>query len=129
VIYGVGHVPLERPDGLPLGLLLGHLLLEVDPSFRVLLADLADGHHVDGVVELAVAPTTQPVNGVTTRRQLDRSDAGIGGEPIAVREASHVTRVADELAGQDGAHAIELGEGRPRCEDCRLRVHANLVRA
>ena len=29
-IDGVADVTLERPDGLPLGLALGHLLLEVD---------------------------------------------------------------------------------------------------
>ena len=51
-VDGVAHVALERPQGLSLGLALGHLALEVDPTIRVRLADLGDRHHVDGVVEL-----------------------------------------------------------------------------
>ena len=72
-IDGVGDLALERPDGFPLGLAVGHLLLEVDPALGVLLADLADGHHVDGVVQLAVAPATEAVEGPAPRGVLDGS--------------------------------------------------------
>ena len=118
-IDGVGDVPLERPDRLSLGLAFGHLLLEVGPTVRVRLSDLADGHHVDRMVELAVAPTAQPVDSPTARRQLDWRDAGIGGELVPTREPTDVTRVADELTGQDRAHAIEIGERGARRLDSR----------
>ena len=112
-IDGVADVTLERPDRLPLGLALGHLLLEVGPALGVGLADLADGHHVDGMVELTVASPAEPVDDPTTRGDLDGSDPGVGGELVPVGEPADITGVADERAGQDGTDAVELGQEVP----------------
>ena len=109
-IDGVADLSLERPDGFPLGLALGHLLLEVDPTLRVLLADLADGHHVDGVVELAVAPAAEAMDDPSSRGALDGGHTGIGGELVPVGEPTDVTGVTDQSAGQDGPDAIEIGQ-------------------
>jgi len=50
----VGDLALQGADGVLLGLARGHLLLQVDPTLGLGLTDLADSHHVDGVVELPV---------------------------------------------------------------------------
>src|SRR5664280_573077 len=107
-IDGVADVTLERPDRLALGLPLGRLLLEVDTPLRVLLADLADGHHVDGMVELAVASSAQPMDDPAAGGQLNWGHSGIGGELVPGGEPTDVSGVADQLAGQDRTYAIEL---------------------
>ena len=66
-------------------------------------------------VELAVAPAAESVDGPTTRRQFDWRHAGIGGELVTTLEPADVTGVADELTGQNRTHAVEVGEGGPRC--------------
>jgi hypothetical protein len=96
-IDGVADVTLERSDRLPLGLPLGHLPLEIGAALRVLLADLADGHHVDGVVELAIAPATEAVDDPTAGGQLDGGDTGIGGELVPGSETPDIAGVADRL--------------------------------
>ena len=59
---GVDNVSLQRPYRLPLGLALGYLLLEVDPSIGNDLLGLTDGQNVDHMVESMVASMTQPVD-------------------------------------------------------------------
>src|ERR1700676_1052013 len=113
-VHGVADVSLEGADGYPLGLSLGEHPVEVDPTFGVVLADLADGHHVDGVVELTVAPSTEPVDDPTTGGQLDGSYSGIGGELVPGGEPTDIPGVADQLTGQDGTDAVELGQRGPR---------------
>jgi hypothetical protein len=51
---GVGDAPLEAPQRLLTGFALRDLLAVIDPSSSV-RPSLADGDHVQGVVELAVA--------------------------------------------------------------------------
>jgi hypothetical protein len=48
---------------------------------------------------------------------LDRCHARIGGEVIPVGEALNVAGVTDHHAGNDGAHAIDLGQGGLRGPD------------
>jgi len=69
----VGDLPLERPDGFLLGLALSHLLVEVRPPLGVGLSDLANGRHVDGVVELPIAPSGQPVGHPSSGGDFDGS--------------------------------------------------------
>ena len=99
---------LKRPQGFALGLALGHFALEVDPTIRAWVADLGERGDVDGVVELAIASTRQPMGDPTSRRVLDRGHARIGGEVVLVSEAPDVTGVPDHHAGNDGTHAIDL---------------------
>ena len=91
-VDGVGDLSLERPDGFPLGLAFGHLSLEVGPALRLGLTDLADGHHVDGVVELTVPSPGQSVDDPATRGELDGGGAVVGGElvPVVNRRMSPV---------------------------------------
>ena len=94
-VDGVCDVSLERADCLPLGLALGHLALEVGPTLRVGLADLTDGHHVDGVIELPVAATAQTVDGAPPGGKLDGCHAGIRSELVPAGESADVTGVAN----------------------------------
>ena len=50
-MHGVADLPLERSECFPLGLPLGHLPLEVDPTLGTVLADLGDRHHVHGMID------------------------------------------------------------------------------
>src|SRR5215207_11334978 len=70
-VDGVADVALQRPEGFPGGLALGHAPVEVGATVRVGLAELADGGHVDGVVELAVPALRDPVHDPATRGELD----------------------------------------------------------
>ena len=79
---------LEGAQGFSFGLALDDLAIEVGPTRRVGLADLAYGHHVDGVVEPTMTPQREPVEYPTARGVLDRSDARIGGEAVPVGEAT-----------------------------------------
>src|SRR5664280_1204938 len=126
-IDGVTDVTLEGADRLPLGLAFRHLPLEVDPALRVLLADLADGHHVDGVVELAVASPAQPMDDPATGGQLDWGHSGIGGELVPGGEPTDVSGVADQLAGQDRTDAIEPCQRGPRSLNGRLDPFVGLL--
>jgi hypothetical protein len=97
-IDGVADLMLEGPDRFPLGLALVYLSLEVDPTLGALLADLADGHHVDGVVELPVASSAETVDDPASRGVFDGGCTCIGGELIPVGEPTDVTGVADQSA-------------------------------
>lgn len=67
-VASVGDLALERPEHLHLGLALFDPAVEVDPAGRVGLADLADGRHVDGVVQLAVATLGEAVDNLSPLR-------------------------------------------------------------
>lgn len=113
-VDGVADVALQRTDRFLLRLSLGDLALEVGASVRPRLADLADGGHVDGVVELPVAASRHPVHDAAARRELDRCRAVVGGEGVPAGEAAGVAGVADDLARDDRADAVEVGERGPR---------------
>ena len=52
---GVADLALEGPERLFVRFSLGQLLLVVGAAFAVLVAELGDRGHVDGVVDAAVA--------------------------------------------------------------------------
>src|SRR6516162_3646906 len=85
------------------GLAFGPFLVVVGAAGAVLVADLGDRGHMDGVVEAAVAAPGQPVDFPAARGDLDRGGAGVGGEVIPVREAGDVADVADDRGGDDRA--------------------------
>jgi hypothetical protein len=70
------------------------------------LAELADGGHVDGVVQLAVPAFGGPVHDAATGGELDRGGAVVGGVAVPVGEPGDVCAVADEHGGDDGATPI-----------------------
>jgi hypothetical protein len=59
-IKRVADVTLERAQRLSLGFALGDLAIKVGPTLRMGLTDLADRHHVDGVVEATMTPQREP---------------------------------------------------------------------
>src|SRR3954451_8682401 len=61
-VGGVADVALQRSECFTFRLALGDAPLEADPSFGSGLGDLADGSHVQRVVEVTVAPWGQPVD-------------------------------------------------------------------
>ena len=69
----------------------------------------------------------------TPRGVLDRSDPGIGGEAVPVGKAVDVAAVADQRAGEDRAHAEQIGERglrRPHGgADATMRLFDLLVEA
>ena len=60
-IDGVGDVALEGAQGFSFGLALDDLAIEVGPTGRWGLADLAYGHHMDCVVEPTMTAEREPV--------------------------------------------------------------------
>ena len=73
----VANVPLKRADGFPLRLALGNLPLEVRPTLRVDLVDLADGHHVDGMVSWRLP---RRLRRWTIRPPEESSNSGFAGQ-------------------------------------------------
>jgi hypothetical protein len=74
-VDGVADVALQRPQGLSGGFALGHPAVEVGAPVGVGLAELADGGHVDGVVQLAVPAFGDPVHDAAPGGELDRRGA------------------------------------------------------
>src|ERR1019366_852142 len=71
-IHGVRDLTLEGAQRFLGRLAFGHLAIEVLPPFAR-VADLADGDHMDGVVEASVAPGVEPVSHSRTARGFDGS--------------------------------------------------------
>jgi hypothetical protein len=74
------------------------------------VADLGDGDHVDGVVELAVATRVEAVPDDGTAGGFDRSGGVVAGVVPGAREPGDVTAVADEIGGDDRPNPVDLGE-------------------
>jgi len=70
----VAEVPLQRADGVLLGLALGQLAFEVGPALGAAMPDLADGGQVQSVVEATVARREARC---TTRGPEDRSTGAV----------------------------------------------------
>ena len=51
---------------------------------------------------------------LSARGELDRRRAVVGGELVPVGKSAHVAGVANDRAGEDGPHAEQLGQRRPR---------------
>jgi hypothetical protein len=81
------------------------------------IADLGDGCHMDGVVELAVAATGESVDASVAGGDLDRCGAGVGGEVISAGEAVDVADEAEHRRGDYWSDAVDLGEGGLRGGD------------
>jgi hypothetical protein len=60
-VDGIGDAPLERTHGFFLGLAFGDLALEERAARGMREADLGDRGDVEGVVELSVSPSREPM--------------------------------------------------------------------
>ncbi len=92
-------------------LALGDLAVVAGAAVAVPVADLGDGGHVDGVVDAPVAAQRQPAGDPPSGGHLDGGGAVAGGETVAAGEPRDVASVADHGAGDDRAHAEDLGDG------------------
>src|SRR5215207_3192992 len=106
----IADAPLEAPQRLLTRFALRDLLAVVGPAPSV-RPGLADGDHVQGVVELAVPGQREPVAHHLPAGGLHRRRAGVGGEVGLGREPRHVADRPDDLRGQYGTYAEDLGEG------------------
>src|SRR5215217_1937360 len=106
---GIGDAPLEAPQRFLTGFALCDLLAVVGPAPNV-RPGLADGDHVQGVIEPAVSGQREPVTHHLAARDLHRRRAAVGGKVGLSREACRVADRAHDLCGQYGAHAKDLGE-------------------
>ena len=95
----------------------GDLAVVVGAAGGAVVADLGDGGHVDGVVELAVAAPGEPVDLAVAGGRLDRGGAVVGGEVVAGGESVDVADVAEHGRGDDGADAVDLGDRGRRAGD------------
>jgi hypothetical protein len=110
-VDSVADASLEGPHRFFAAVALGLLAQVVGPSGGV-VADLGDGDHVDGVVELTVAARVQSVSDDRAAGGLDGRGAVVAGGVPGRREAANVAGVAEEVGSDDGADPLELGDRR-----------------
>jgi hypothetical protein len=85
-VHGVADMAFEGSDGFLVGFALLDPPFEVGPAVGVGLAELADGGHVHGVVEVSVAALGEAVHGPPAGGELDRGGAVVGGVAVGVGE-------------------------------------------
>jgi hypothetical protein len=112
LVDGVADLPLEGAQRFFAGLALGDLLVVVGAAVAVLVADLGDGGHVDGVVQAPVPAHRQAVDDPVAGGHLDRRGAVIGSETVPAAEPGHLADVAGHRSGDDRADPEDLGQGR-----------------
>src|SRR5215475_9714539 len=114
-VNGVADVALEGAGRLFAGLALGQLVVEVGAALAVLVADLGDRGHVDGVIDAPVPAPRQPVDPPIPRRHLDGRCAVVGGEAAAAGEPGHLAGGADHGGGDDRAGTEDPRQAGARC--------------
>jgi hypothetical protein len=72
----VAYASFEATQRLLVGFSFFGLAVVVGPAFAVAETDLGDDHHVDGVVQPAVAAPGEPEDLVVTRGDFDGRGAG-----------------------------------------------------
>jgi hypothetical protein len=95
-------VPFEASDRFAVGFAAFALSGDVEGTLRV-TTDLADGEHVDGVVELAVAAAVAAVAVCASGGHRNRSASGDARELRIAGEAVNSGDLADQLGGDDHA--------------------------
>src|SRR5947207_4663614 len=118
-VDGVADAALEAAERFFAGLALGQLAVEVGAAFAVLVADLGDRGHVDGVIDAPVPAPRQPAGPAVPRRHLDGRGAVVSGEPVAAGEPGHLAGGADHGGGDDRADAEDFGQAGARFLDRR----------
>jgi hypothetical protein len=89
---------------------LGDLAVVINAPDGVVIADLGHGSHVQGVVELPVPASEEPLNVVVARGHVDGCGPVVGGEPVSGREAVNVADLAEHSRGDDRADAVDVGD-------------------
>ena len=129
----VGDASFEGSDGFAVGLVFGEASLVVGVALGAGSADLGGGGGVDGLVDLAVASAVESVALNPAAAGLERggavvhSEAGLGGE------AGGVAGLCEDVRGDEGSDAVDVGEagscvgdssGDPCAERVDLAVEA-----
>ena len=109
LVHGVGEVPFERAEGVASGASLGAAALEVGAGSRV-VASLGERHHVQGVVEAAVAAPVEPVALCLARAGGDGGGAVEAGEAGLAGDAADVADLTDDAGGAEVADPDQAGQ-------------------
>src|SRR5207247_10915688 len=75
------------------------------------VADLGDGHHVQGVVDPPVPGPGQAVADLVAGGDVDRGGAVIAGEGVLGGEPCHVADLGENPPGDHRPDAVEGGQG------------------
>src|SRR5579884_362360 len=107
LVDDVGEVALERSDGVALGAAFGAASLDVGAGARV-HPGLGQGHHVDRVVEAAVAALVEPVPVSLSGGGGDGRGAVHAGEAVLGLDPAYVADLADDPGGTQVAEPDQL---------------------
>jgi hypothetical protein len=117
----VGQPPFEAAQGLSVTLACGAFALVVGPTGGV-PAELGDGHDVQAGVQLPIPGAGQAMTDDVAGGHFDRCGAVERGERGGGAEAGDRADSGEDLAGQQGADAVELGQGASGSRDGRCDV-------
>jgi hypothetical protein len=109
-VDGVADAPLKGSDRLFAAVALAVLAQVIGTTWGV-VADLGDGNHVDGVVELAVAAWVEPVRTTGAAEGFDRGGGVVAGVVPSAGEPVYVAAVTKDVGGDDRPNSIQLGNG------------------
>jgi hypothetical protein len=107
---GIADLPFQAAQGFFASFAFGSLAVVIGAAGAVAVADLADGGHVDGVVEPPVSAPLQPVDLALAGGHLDRGDAVASGEVIAAGEPGDVAAGAEDLGDGGPGRGDHCGE-------------------
>jgi hypothetical protein len=107
--------------GLPFG-----LLVEVVGAAGRVVTDLTERRDVQRVIELTVPVGVNAVPNAGTRRGFDRRGRVVTGVVSRAREPADVSRVADQIRGNDRADTTHVGSRRARAADRALNATTEL---
>jgi hypothetical protein len=82
----------------------------VGPSRGARVADLGDGHDVEGVVEPTVSRPGEPVTLLLPGGYVDRRGPVVGGEVVLGLEAVDVADLGEDAPGDDRPDPVKVGQ-------------------
>ena len=109
-VDGIGQAPFETPQRFSTAFTGGAFALVVGPAAGV-VAERGDGHDVQAMVELAIAGAGEPVADDIAGGGLDGGGAAVGGKRRGGAEPIDRADHSEDLAGQQSADAVHLGQG------------------
>jgi len=103
----VGESALEAAHGFVRGFPSGDLAVEVRPAFRG-ITELDYGHHVQRLVDLAVAAAGEPMPHVVAGGRVDGGGSGPGREVTLGREPGDVTDLDQQPRRPGWADGVQV---------------------
>jgi hypothetical protein len=109
----VGEAPLEAAQGFFAGLALSPFALVVGPPGGLAVADLGDGHHVDGVVDPPVPGSGEPVADLLAGGCVDGGGAVVAGEVVVRLEFEALRDWSTKAEGDPNSMRVPCVDRRP----------------